>query len=412
MSEKPGDEEAPSRDEGESAAATSNKVPEPEPVPSKPASEAKSSSAKSSGASDDQGSASSAGAGAGAGSGAGGDGRGKKRKAEPKPERALAKPTVPDVYPQLMAIPITKRPLFPGFYKAITVRDRNVIAAIAEMIKRGQPYVGAFLMKDDKSDKDTFESADEVHDIGVFCQITSKFDPGSDPNGQTIVLYPHRKIKLSGLLSAPRASAAPDESAPATATLDATPDAAADASPPAPREEEAERERKGDVVASFEEGTQDAQQPNSPFSPSAFLSDFAVSVVQVENSEQELHDRKDPEVGALVNEIINVFREIAQTNQLFRDQVASFQISGGGVGNPAEDPSKLADLTAAVCQGAPEELQAILAETDIRKKLYGALTVVKKELSGAQLQKKLATEVENSIHEKQRKYFLMEQLKA
>ncbi|KAJ4158186.1 uncharacterized protein LMH87_008722 [Akanthomyces muscarius] len=73
---------------------------------------------------------SSAGGAAGAGSGDGsGDGGKRGRKSS---EKALQKPVVPDVYPQVLAIPIARRPLFPGFYKAITIKDPDVATAITE----------------------------------------------------------------------------------------------------------------------------------------------------------------------------------------------------------------------------------------------------------------------------------------
>src|SRR5204862_745449 len=117
----------------------------------------------------------------------GSDGGRKGRRAASEP-RALAKPSVPEVYPQMMAVPIARRPLFPGFYKAITIRDSNVTAAIQEMMKRGQPYIGAFLFKDESVDKDVIENMDDVHDVGVFAQITSAFPVHGDENGLTAVL--------------------------------------------------------------------------------------------------------------------------------------------------------------------------------------------------------------------------------
>ncbi|KAL8864590.1 MAG: hypothetical protein Q9174_007294, partial [Haloplaca sp. 1 TL-2023] len=74
------------------------------------------------------------GAGSGGESGAGDGGRRGGRKTSN--ERAIQKPSVPEVYPQVMAIPIAKRPLFPGFYKAVTIRDPNVAQAIQEMMRR------------------------------------------------------------------------------------------------------------------------------------------------------------------------------------------------------------------------------------------------------------------------------------
>jgi len=97
------------------------------------------------------------GAGSSGGSGDSGDGSGnRKRKAQPSKE--LARPSVPEVYPQVLAIPIAQRPLFPGFYKAITIRDPNVIAAVQELLKRGQSYVGAFLLKDSQSSQDVINT--------------------------------------------------------------------------------------------------------------------------------------------------------------------------------------------------------------------------------------------------------------
>lgn len=67
---------------------------------------------------------------------------------------SVSKRTVPDVYPQVLALPITRRPLFPGFYKAVVVREPAVVAAIKDAFARNQPYIGAFLLKDENADSD------------------------------------------------------------------------------------------------------------------------------------------------------------------------------------------------------------------------------------------------------------------
>jgi Lon-like ATP-dependent protease len=130
---------------------------------------------------------------------------------------SIQRPSVPDVYPQLLALPITRRPLFPGFYKAVVIRDPAVVAAIKEMVDRGQPYIGAFLLKDDQSDADVITDIDSVHPVGVFAQVTSIFNANTgtgaatgagksgDPNSQeglTAVLYPHRRIRITDLIRA------------------------------------------------------------------------------------------------------------------------------------------------------------------------------------------------------------------
>jgi len=120
---------------------------------------------------------------------------------------SIAKQSVPEKYPQVLALPIARRPLFPGFYKAVVVRNPAVVNAIKEMMKRGQPYLGAFLLKDENTDSDVITDIKSVHEVGVFAQITSVFAAagrGDDDKeeGLTAVLYPHRRIKITELVKA------------------------------------------------------------------------------------------------------------------------------------------------------------------------------------------------------------------
>lgn len=120
---------------------------------------------------------------------------------------SIARQSVPEIYPQVLALPIARRPLFPGFYKAVVIRNPSVVAAIKEMMKRGQPYLGAFLLKDENTDSDVITDINSVHQVGVFAQITSVFAAagrGDDDKeeGLTAVLYPHRRIKITELVKA------------------------------------------------------------------------------------------------------------------------------------------------------------------------------------------------------------------
>jgi Lon-like ATP-dependent protease len=99
------------------------------------------------------------------------------------------------------------------------VRDPAVVAAIKDMIQRGQPYIGAFLLKNGDSDSDTVKDLNSIHRVGVFAQITSVFavnagkEDKEDASGLTIVLYPHRRIEIKELIKP-----SPDEPAAATVT--------------------------------------------------------------------------------------------------------------------------------------------------------------------------------------------------
>jgi ATP-dependent Lon protease len=335
------------------------------------------------------------------GSGAGDGGRKGNRKVSS--ERAIQKPSVPEVYPQVMAIPIAKRPLFPGFYKAITIRDPNVSAALQEMMKRGQPYVGAFLFKDESSDKDIIEKMDDVHDVGVFAQVTSVFPVTGEEGSITAVLYPHRRIRMSRLL------------APRQAKLDASvvpPVGDVKSSDGQTSKDAVSTENLGDVVTSFEEPIP-SQKSNEiqPYEPTLFLRNYAVSLVDVENLIEEQHDKKSPIIRAVTSELVNVFKDVANLNHLFRDQISTFQVSQSA-GNILDEPGKLADFAAAVSAGEIRELQDVLETMNIEERLSKALMVLKKELMNAQLQNKISKDVESKIQKRQREYWLMEQMKG
>jgi len=337
------------------------------------------------------------------GSGSDGPGDGSRKPGGRIANRALQKPEIPEVYPQVMAIPIAKRPLFPGFYKAITIKDPNVSAAIQEMIKRGQPYVGAFLFKDENADEDVIRDPADVYDTGVFAQITSAFPVHGEQNSLTAILYPHRRIKLSTLIP---------PTAPEQKKSESEPEEIPEPIPPK-SEEDTSQEKKGDVVASFEEGTltNRAEATVEKYEPTSFLRKYPVSLVNCENLVEEPFDPKSPVIRAVTNEIVNVFKEVATMNSLFRDQISTFSMSQS-TGNVTAEPAKLADFAAAVSAGEPAELQEVLASLNVEDRMQKALVVLKKELMNAQLQSKITKDVEQKITKRQREYWLMEQMKG
>ncbi|KAI1823127.1 lon protease [Xylaria intraflava] len=381
-----------------------------EQEPEKEVAETKSSTAESPSPNNNQGEgdsqdgkSGSAAGGASSGSGKDGPGDGGRKPSQRAANRALQKPEIPEVYPQVMAIPIAKRPLFPGFYKAITIKDPNVCAAIQEMIKRGQPYVGAFLFKDENADEDVIRDPKDVYDVGVFAQITSIFPVHGEQSSLTAILYPHRRIKLSTLIppADPERKAAESESEDVPEPI------------PPKHEQETSQEKGGDVVASFEEGAVANKSDLTPerYEPTSFLLKYPVSLVNVENLVEEPFDPKAPVVRAVTNEIVNVFKEVATMNSLFRDQISTFSMSQS-TGNVTAEPAKLADFAAAVSAGEPAELQEVLSSLNVEDRMQKALAVLKKELMNAQLQSKITKDVEQKITKRQREYWLMEQMKG
>ncbi|KAG8732470.1 ATP-dependent Lon protease pim1, partial [Ceratobasidium sp. 428] len=308
----------------------------------------------------------------------------------PTPTSALTKQSVPEVYPQVLALPITRRPLFPGFYKAVVVRNPAVVAAIKEMMKRGQPYLGAFLLKDENADSDIITDIDSVHQVGVFAQITSVFpatkgEPTGKEDGQeeslTAVLYPHRRIRITNLFT------------PATEPVSSA------------------------TIQDVSEDTTEAIDPDAAKHHSggpiqtSFLHNYAVSLANVDNLSVQPYSKSNQYIRAVMSEIVSVFKDIAQLNPLFRDQITNFTISQSA-NNVFDEPDKLADFAAAVSTGEVNELQDVLESLIVEERLQKALLVLKKELINAQLQSKISRDVESKIQKRQREYYLMEQLKG
>lgn len=362
---------------------------------------------------------------------------------------SLSKQAVPELYPQLLALPITRRPLFPGFYKAVIVKNPAVIKVIQEMMRRGQPYLGAFLLRDNDLETDIITDPKSVHEVGVFAQITSIFpthpnqthqnqnrrdpslkkDEDEFAEGLTAVLYPHRRIRINEVL-APMID--PDDVAkfshqtlpvlPARSPTPLPSDLSQINSSTKPSSEKKEEVSKVIEGEEAEESSSKSDDPNLELPQvlqTAFLKEHPVSLVNVENLTLQPSDPHSQLVRAIGAEIISVLKEIATLNPLFRDQVANFSVSQGA-GNVFEDADKLADFAAAVSTTGPSidseagtnQLQEVLESVILEDRLQKALLVLKQELKNAELQTKIAREVESRITKRQREFYLLEQLKG
>ncbi|CDP18248.1 unnamed protein product [Coffea canephora] len=109
----------------------------------------------------------------------------------------------------VLALPLPHRPLFPGFYMPIYVKDPKLLAALVESRKRQAPFAGAFLVKDEPgtdsaivspsdAEKNIYELKGKellgrLHEVGTLAQITSI-------QGDQVVLIGHRRIRITELV--------------------------------------------------------------------------------------------------------------------------------------------------------------------------------------------------------------------
>jgi Lon-like ATP-dependent protease len=319
----------------------------------------------------------------------------------------VAKLSVPEVYPQVLALPMSRRPLFPGFYRPVAITDPQVIKAIKELVEAKKPYIGIFLFKDENADGDVITHKDEVHEVGVFAQVTSEFTSKDEMTGtdtMTIIAYPHTRIRIDDLLPPKTQQEIDQEQADKTKDFET--------------EVETELKNEGkDLTLTTtqqekEERVLKRLDEENEYNPTEFVKKYEVTRVNISPLEDEPFDKKSPVINALTSEILKVFKDISQMNSMFREQIATFSATMQGSTNIFEQPSKLADFCAAVCAGEPQELQDVLDSLNIEERLEKALVVLKKEIMNAELQNKISKDVESKIQKRQREYYLMEQLKG
>ncbi|KAL3814633.1 hypothetical protein ACJIZ3_015901 [Penstemon smallii] len=111
----------------------------------------------------------------------------------------------PEDYLTVIALPLPHRPLFPGFYMPIYVKDPKLLAALVESRKRQAPYAGAFLLKEEEGtdgselEKNMYELKgkdlfNRLHEVGTLAQITSI-------QGDQVFLIGHRRLRITEMVS-------------------------------------------------------------------------------------------------------------------------------------------------------------------------------------------------------------------
>ena len=137
-----------------------------------------------------------------------------------QPGNPLMAMEVPDKFPIVPLIPVSRHPLFPKFIKMLEVTNKDLVELIRRKVKLNQPYAGIFLRKEPEKttttdakpaetskDKekaatavssDMIKSLDEVYKIGAFVQIHEVHDMG---DRLRMIVMAHRRIRIVGLAS-------------------------------------------------------------------------------------------------------------------------------------------------------------------------------------------------------------------
>jgi len=277
----------------------------------------------------------------------------------------------------LFAMPLYRKPAFPGFYHIIQIGDQELLDFLTAMRRNGQPqYLGGFMTKElpkgfsdgdtevaeplvsvppatslssDKPDvtnqpkslrRDTgrVESGEDLEEIGTLLQIISLAAHPSVPGGQVVVM-PSRRIRLLRTLSKP-----------------------SEGNP---------------LCAIYTENVPDVEVPAN-----------------------------NDSIRALHHEIIATMKDLLKTTFMYKDQFEQV-IKYYNLDNPL----KLADLVAGMSTAPRDELQAVLVENEAVDRLRKVLMLMKKDLEHAKMQSQFKSQMEDKFAKEHRKYVLMQHLK-
>ncbi|XP_076332246.1 lon protease homolog, mitochondrial-like [Tachypleus tridentatus] len=285
---------------------------------------------------------------------------------------ALAAMTVPEVWPQVPIIAISRNPVFPRFIKIIEVSNPDLMEIIRRKVRLNQPYAGVFMKKNESNEAEVVENLSDLHNVGTFVQIHELQDLGDK---LSMIVMAYRRIRILKQL------------------FEET------------EEEKQKRKRRRPRRQNNkveEEVIQDDVKNDEVVTSSRVL--FA----EVENVVHEKFEMTE-EVKALTQEIVKTIRDIIALNSLYRESIQQMIQAGQRV---VDNPVYLSDLGAALTGAEPQELQQVLEETNVPKRLLLALSMLKKEYELSKLQQKIGKEVEEKVKAQHRKYMLHEQLKA
>ncbi|WP_027351581.1 endopeptidase La [Halotalea alkalilenta] len=118
-------------------------------------------------------------------------------------------------------------------------------------------------------------------------------------------------------------------------------------------------------------------------------------------------DRDADETRAYAMSVINGIKELLPINPLYGEELKNYLNRF----NP-NDPGPLTDFAAAITSAKGPELQKVLETLPVLQRMQAVLPLLRKEIEVAQLQSEISEQVNAQMHERQREFFLREQLKV
>ncbi|KAF1770081.1 hypothetical protein GCK72_001899 [Caenorhabditis remanei] len=307
---------------------------------------------------------------------------------------------VPADMPNVPILAINRYPLFPGFIKKVDiVKDDNLKALIRRQLSLKQPYAGVFVKRDDENKEETIASLSEVYPTGSFVQIIEVRDQGSVLE---LVLSAHRRIRV---LEPIEETVTPKTDTPLNGRRARGKRTGLPPTPPPPPPLSTPTSAPELPITST--GTEEKDEKKT--APTEEKQRKGIVMVKTENVIAEPVP-KNNETKATMMAIVQTIRDVVQFNQLFGQQINLLLHPSQNV---IDNPVYLCDLVATLVQSAEtKDLQEMMDETDVSKRLKIALLLIQKEKAVAKLKHDINKDVEKKVQDHHRKYLLNEQLKV
>ena len=118
-------------------------------------------------------------------------------------------------------------------------------------------------------------------------------------------------------------------------------------------------------------------------------------------------DAEAEEARAYAMSLINGIKELLPINPLYGEELKSYLNRFS-----PHEPGPLTDFAAAITSAKGRELQGVLETLPIMDRMQKVLPLLRKEIEVAQLQNQISEQVNSQMQERQREFFLREQLKV
>ncbi|CAL5228054.1 g11119 [Coccomyxa viridis] len=331
----------------------------------------------------------------------GGDADGSDASSSASSASGVLVPNTPEFrHREVLAVPLPRRPLFPGNIMPVSVQDPRLVRELLELKRSsGQAYVGAFLRvsaaaggsgsdagpKPEGSESSSAWPSFSTSGTSSSSKSDSNSSDGSEMGQDGELGSAAASVDSCFGSSGPSSSAVKDSDIHQTGTFCQVHHIS---------------ELEGGQAQLLLLGHRRLKRLHT-------VHDSPLKVA-VEHLRDQPYNPSEDHLKATTLEIVSTLKELLHLHPLYNEQLRSF----AAFGSDFHDLSRLTDMGASLTSADEAALQGVLEELSVPARADTVLLLLKKEVELCKLQGEIGKRVEEKISKDQRRYFLMEQLRS